>query len=404
MRMFVSMLAVALVASTAMAASILQDIGAPTDGGHSSAPNYVNHTLTRPYAITSDGAFVGGTAYLQDGTAAAGFCYEVATDKNNMVVAGGYTTVISGIGYTATGKLMVNGKDSGWNSVNISGNNGYTWSKKRYTNIGPYSLGSFNTAAGVPSTTNSGGHGAVGNTYATMYNAADGGALYAGGINAADGLIPLFPMKSVPGTNKYVGGISSEGVGVGKRAGNNYVVRLDQSPNAAYFKGLDPANNNGTAYDISDDGAWAVGYSKKADGSNRAYVKDMSDLAGLATELPGLAGAEATYAYGISGAGEYATGISWSSAGGEQAVLWDLTGVSPTVLDLTAFATGQGIMGDFTNLFKSYSVGVNANGEPVVAGRGSTAGGEVGWVLTVPEPASLLLLALGLPFLRRRRS
>ena len=34
--------------------------------------------------------------------------------------------------------------------VDISANNGSTWSKKRYTNLGPYSLGSFTTAAGPP--------------------------------------------------------------------------------------------------------------------------------------------------------------------------------------------------------------------------------------------------------------
>jgi len=403
--LFVGMV-MAVFASLAMAAPSLQDIGAPIDGHHTSSssdPDFADNTITRPLAITPDGAYVGGNALDGSGNS-TGFLYEVATDQCRNVYGGGYNTDVTGVGYTASGAIMANGKDSGWNSVNISADGGANWSKKRYTNIGPYSLGSFNTAAGVPSVTNSGGNGAVGNTYATMYDAVAGGGLYAGGIDAADGLLTLFNMKNTTSSDKYVGGISSEGVAVGERDNHNYVVRLDQSPNAAYFRGLGAeGDNNGRAYDISDDGAWAVGYSDGGSG-NRAYLKDMSDLAGLAIELPGLPGATYTYAYGISGDGSYAVGISNGTGLGEQAILWDLTGATPVAIHLNTFFTNLGLMGDFTDLFKPYSVGVNASGEPVVSGRGTvSSGAEVGWVATVPEPATFGLLLLGLPLMLRRR-
>ncbi|MDM8004959.1 MAG: hypothetical protein QUV05_02240 [Phycisphaerae bacterium] len=401
-------LAITMGATSALALPFLRDIPAPTVSAI--AGDYTGYTLTQPYGITPDGAYVTGTA-TNSSNAKVGFLYRVSDDITTTVSGGSINTAATGIGYTATGAIMVNGMDNGWNSVNISSDGGNTWSGRRYTNIGPYALGSFNTAAGVPSTTNSGGKGAVGNTYATVYHAVDGGAVYAVGVDSADALLiqpayPTFPfpLKSYTAADKYAGGISSEGVAVGQRAGQNYVMRLDQTPNAAYFRALGGVgDNNGKAWDISDDGAWAVGNSSDGPGT-WAYVKDLSDLTGAATKLPGLEGATYSYAYGISGDGSYAVGISNGTGLGEQAMLWDLTGPTPVATHLNTFFTDLGLMGDFTNLFKPYSVGVNANGEPVVSGRGYiSSGAEVGWVATLPEPAGVVLLALGSLLLRRRR-
>jgi len=409
MRRFMLFLGVlAFVTSYAMAVPVLVSIPAPLDGAHTSGsdPDYSNNTITRPLAMTSDGAYVAGQA--NDGSQDVGFLFNVVTGNCYDVYGGGFNDKASGVGYTDAGDIMVNGRDSGWNSVNITSNGGATWSKKRYTNIGPYSLGSFNTAAGVPSQTNSDGNGSVGTTYASMYNGADGGGLYAGGIESAGGLFKAgtpFNMKSVPGTDHYIGGISREGVAVGERDNSNYVVDVGAAHGGDKFRALGASGDtNGRAWDISDDGQWAVGNSDGGSGP-RAYVKDMTTgLDDPAVELPSLAGATYSYAYGVSGAGEYACGISNSTTEGEQAILWDLTGATPVLIYLNQFATNAGIMGSFTDLFKPYSVAVNDDGYPVVSGRGMQGANEVGWVMTLPEPATLSFLALGgLALLRRRR-
>jgi hypothetical protein len=91
--------------------------------------------------------------------------------------------------------------------------------------------------------------------------------------------------------------------------------------------------------------------------------------------------------------------------GSEMAVLWDT--LYNTEINLTQWASDHGILGAFTgNLRRAYAVGVNADGEPVVTGYGfasSVQSGWTGYVLTLPEPASLMLLMLGLPVLHRRR-
>jgi hypothetical protein len=99
--------------------------------------------------------------------------------------------------------------------------------------------------------------------------------------------------------------------------------------------------------------------------------------------------------------------------GTEKAALWDTGDPNPanwTVVDLTDFATSQGIIDGWVRLTRAYSVGINpSTGNPVATGLGvwSPDGGTTlytrAWIMEVPEPTTLTFLALGGMLLSRRR-
>jgi hypothetical protein len=54
-------------------------------------------------------------------------------------------------------------------------------------------------------------------------------------------------------------------------------------------------------------------------------------------------------------------------------VLWDTGNANPanwTVLDLTERAAAEGILGNFTVLYRAFSIGTNSAGNPVITGVG----------------------------------
>jgi len=150
------------------------------------------------------------------------------------------------------------------------------------------------------------------------------------------------------------------------------------------FTGLD-GTLEGAAWAITPDGNTIFGHSPISDGGPRYGYKvlataDVESAYGIA-RLPDFADVVrnpgttwAVTPFGCSTDGRYAVGVCYRGAAmGERAVLWD-TGDADTnnwtALDLTDYATSEGIMGSFTKLERAYSVGVNADGHPVVTGYG----------------------------------
>lgn len=405
MRKASAVVAILAVASTAMAVPTLVTLPKVTN---------INDGLVRvgtlPTSITPDGQYVGGTAGL--GFAGSGkdtgFVWD-AVNGSKSFNAGGLQMSVNGIGYrypTAGGvELVVGGANASDQSMSMSTNGGLTWVKQRRT--GTAYDGSMNTVAGTG--------GPV--IYSTFFTPNSGTpTLYIDGRNDAGWLTTAAVGKGTSSAST-VRGVSSGGVAVGSRqvsgVDNNYVLTYTgTTPGNVYTAGL-AGDNRGSLWDIADNGTIAGGQSPVSDGRTGSwpYIRVMST--GAVKELPNLGGTSQTVnnglVYGVSPDGQWAVGMDYTN-GIELAVLWDLRDLNNIqITNLTQFATDAGILDGFTgNLRRANAMGIDANGNPVITGIGYNASAEAngwtGYVLTVPEPATLTFLALGgLAMLRRRR-
>jgi hypothetical protein len=206
-------------------------------------------------------------------------------------------------------------------------------------------------------------------------------------------------------------GVSNAGVVVGVRGGLAYKLTYEGDGGAAatFVNAAPDGSQNATLYDIADDGSIMGGMGTWATKTgNWAFVYDGV----TSTKLPDLGGSSVTATnsavYSIAPNSDYAVGMDYSK-GYELAVLWDLRDMGNIkVTDLTQFAAANGILGAFDgNLRRATAVGIDQAGNPVIAGIGFAssleANGWTGYVMTVPEPATVCLLALGGLVLRRRR-
>jgi hypothetical protein len=381
--------------------------------------------------ITPDGLYVGGVSGTSTTTYNKGFVRADALNGGAPLqpVAGSAQTSVLGIGYRIPAgggatELVIGGDNSGWQSMNASTDGGLTWTKRRRTSGTPtgyaglaYGGGPGNTVCGTGTDIMFSTCQTPGSTTPTLYVDAWTGGSPGNWVRPP----ALQPDSKGTTTESNICGVSNAGVAVGRRkdAGGvfqNYVLTYDGDGGlaAAFTNGLD-GTTHGSLWDIADNGSRAGGMSPVSGGrlGDWPYIRNMSS--GAVTELPRLGG---TYeaagtmgiVYGMSPNGDYAVGMDYSY-GNELAVLWDLRDANPanwTALNLTAFANSQGVLGAFSgNLRRAYAVGVDALGQPVVTGYGYAPTIQAGWtgyVMTVPEPTAVMLLALGgLLVMRRRR-
>ncbi|MCP4247569.1 MAG: PEP-CTERM sorting domain-containing protein [bacterium] len=148
---------------------------------------------------------------------------------------------------------------------------------------------------------------------------------------------------------------------------------------------------------ISADGAVIVGRGKNASGDNEAYRwTQAGGMVGLGDLLGGTFASVAAAA-SVDGSVVVGTGNGIS---GSEAFIWDALGGMQSLQNML---TSSGMnLGGFTQL--TSASGVSADGLTVV-GTGTNALGDTeGWIVTIPEPATLWLLAFGgLAAVRRRR-
>jgi hypothetical protein len=366
-------------------------------------------------AITPDGLWVGG--YSDDssigGNPTPGFLYNVtagtaATAFNTKQVL----NPVSGVCYRTSGgqqQVVVGGLAAAWDSDLMTTNGTNFSSVRRYT----YDGSGQKPVQWITNMRAAGGGDAY---FDVWWDTQSLGQLFIGKFSGAwDGtLVPvLTPTPGLWDTYSVGSGVEARAVsGTGRAVGT-----LGGSPRANYvwdwtgtgtvvewqFNGL-AGVTDGEAFAISADGQTVFGRSPSSDSFNRPGTwpyKATFDttMPGAATQLsvnelpsfPDTAGSDSLgVPYGCTADGKYAVGFSYRYM--ERAVLWDASDPNPakwTVLDLTDFATAQGILGNFTLLNRAYNVGENAGGNIVITGIGGDAGGFTrAFVLTVPKPLS----------------
>jgi hypothetical protein len=401
-----AMVAVTIMASIAMAAPILQMV-----------PPISGQTASEARAITSDGRYVVGTS----GTTSGLFWDSVTAPGDSIAPVAGsvmkYATGVAYRTYNSTQEVAVFGLldySSGNNTpvIGITTDGGTTWNKawRDGVNYANSNLGAANTLKAPGSTD-------------VLWAGYGKGGQYSIAVTKGTGLTTgLTIATDSKGTNTgselTVNGVSAAGMSVGSRlnAGVKNSYRNLWVGNgtgaAAYVPGLDPLLSN-EAYSAAGDATTGkvFGRTYTAGGVASTYYPYMYDYAtATLSYLPMFGNEQGSTSlgvpYGCSDDGRYVSGMLYR--GQERAVLWDTQ--LGTVTDLTQFAIDNGIIDGFTgNLRRGYSVGVNAQGQPVVAGMGYWydalgTGYARGFVLTLPEPTTLgLLLVGGLVLLRRRR-
>lgn len=371
-------------------------------------PVVVGQTSSEVRAITSDGRYVAGNS----GT--SGLFWDSVTAPANSIapISGAAMKQATGIAYrNGTTEVAVHGLldyASGTNTpvIGITLDGGASWNKSWRDGAVYHDsiLGAANTLA-------SGGGDVLWNTFRKNGNYTFSVGKFSGPI--APLTVGMDNKSTSSGSELTVNGVSALGLAAGSRMASGvqrsyYMQGLGggTSGRVAYVPGLDSSLSNEAFCAAGDDTAGGsgriFGRTHKA-GDARYYPYMYSFATNSISYLPmfGDEDGSTTLAtvYGCSEDGRYAVGMLYR--GTEKAVLWDTQ--LNTVTDLTQFAIDYGLNDDFTRLSRAYAVGVNALGQPVVGGTGVHTDGIRGFVLTVPEPATVSLLVLGgLALLRRR--
>lgn len=226
-----------------------------------------------------------------------------------------------------------------------------------------------------------------------------------------------------------VNGISANGIAVGEMRANfgtfSGIRRayIHDSLGVLLLPGIaGRSDQRAQGFGISADGKTAVGLARWTDADTYEFPAYWTDPTGTGVWSSKKLGRLASYtsssvAYAADETGRYIVGYEYpNTTVGETSCFWDTTDVDingvPKVHLITDYLTGLGI--DWAAEWKSFGrmYGVSTvDGKTVMVGTGAywtdetkTASYTRGFVLVIPEPATLSFLALGaLAMLRRRR-
>ena len=150
------------------------------------------------------------------------------------------------------------------------------------------------------------------------------------------------------------------------------------------------------AHGVSGDGSFVVGVSDNLQRNGEAFLwSSESGAIGLASLLGEEGG---SVAYDVSIDGSIVVGKSASASGGE-AFIWDAENGMRSLRDVLVNDCGL----DLTDWILRDAMGISDDGLTIFGNGINPNGDKEGWIATIPEPASILLVGLGGIILRKKR-
>jgi hypothetical protein len=378
-------------------------------------PTLGTDTVNQSFAITPDGAYVAGSS--GSGTSARGFFYPVGgTSAYNVLSSdNAQATTANGIGYRTSGgqtEILVSGMTSSGPAEFMTPLGGTTFGVKRRN-------------AAMPATQTMGTMNQLGSQLGTdIYYVSSSRNVAGQPIYLSQGSGPwvatmTYSTKSLStGDRGIMNGVSATGRAVGRRGagGSSYMPYVMDyaagTPTAYYLNSLHdgsgPGVDLGEATAVSQNGQAVFGRSFLT-GTTGDQYSFKTTLAGSnpgtqgpVVQLPELAGTAGsvtrTFVYGASPDGVWGVGMDY--LGTEKAAIWwtgdNANPANWVVTDLTQYAIDHGIIDGWTRLTRAYSVGLAANGDPIITGVGVYGGVTRAFVMQIPEPSAVVLAGLGL--------
>jgi len=218
---------------------------------------------------------------------------------------------------------------------------------------------------------------------------ADGRVLVSGARRWSDGIVDEIPYINPSG-------ISADGSVIAGRQGG--ALRLEDGVVSALpIPPLDPdyRGDHAEAEDISADGSTLVGHARRSEFESEGQRYSNWEAAfwrdGVFTSIGALPGDTVAGAFSVSADGSVIGGASGDVAAFRlTAFLWSADG---GVLDVKLLLAAQGI--DLSGWELWNVTGLSADGHTLFGHGTNPQGRLVGWVATVPEPATALPLAIG---------
>ncbi len=294
---------------------------------------------------------------------------------------------------SADGSVVV-----GWSNSDL-GTEAFRWENETIIGLGDLSGGGFGSLARAVSAD---GSVIVGESSSASGNEA---FLWENGV--------MVGLGDLPGGEFYSAafGVSADGsviVGESVSASGTEAFRWTAETGMVGLGDLPGGEFYSAAFGVSADGSVIVGISSSASGYEAFRWEDLNNNGmvdpgetldnhpefGLG-DLPG--GSFYSCAYDVSADGSVVVGGGIS--GFDPPFIWDETNGMRNLKDILVNDCGL----DLTNWQLYNATGISADGFTIVGdGRGPPQGFERGWIATIPEPATVLMLGLGGLMLRRK--